>query len=251
MPTFQKVTEALKSIAEELDLPAVLPHQSFTVPFGLAPSTPPMVQPMAGLSYARYAKTGEIFKSIMCEPNSIKFSLRDYDGWNSTISELKDIFGRIIPAYIEESPAIQVISLVYANSFRANDPEEVVFNEIFREGSRFLPSFAFDSREAWHSHIGFFEPTKHGSRHLLNANADITLDGWPGEIIRGPSARLLILATEQFDLPGYPPLVIEKENFMGQIQDSLERIHALEKSVLRATLSDEYLALIGDLDRAK
>ena len=242
--TFAKIASLLKEVAAELDLPAPLNVQSFIFAIGNPPGPPP--SSMGGSGFQRFSTNGEVACSLVCDSNSITFTLREYDSWSAVLPVITDTFSRIGTAYLAEVPAIRMFSVQYVNEFRATNPKTSSAAEIFRKSSKWISPFSYESDQPWHCHVGQFIPTGGDYRHLMNVNCDISPNIMPGEDVALNYARVLILAACHYDLPDVGPLIVDVESLRLAIETNFNDSHSLEKMLLGEIISDEYLAIMGE-----
>lgn len=243
-PTFAKIVSVLKEVAADLDLPAPLNVQSFVFAIGNPAGPPP--SPMGGSGFQRFSSNGEVACSLVCDPNSIAFTLREYDRWMATLPVIAETFSRIGREYLAEVPAIRLFSVQYINEFRAVSPETSNTAELFRAQSKWIAPFSYESGEPWHCHVGQFIPSDGDHRYLVNVNCDISPNTLPGEDQARYYARVLILAARHYDIPGNGPLIVDVESLRSVIEENFNDTHSLEKRMLGEIISDEYLAIMGE-----
>lgn len=245
--TFSLVTEALRKLAEELDLPAPSPVQVFQ--FMIGPQGPaPSSTLGGGLGFQRFSKEGEVAESISCDANSITYVLRDYSLWEEVSPKLVRILTTLSACYIKEVPAIESIRLQYLNEFKSTSAEVKSAAELFREGSRWVAPLGYQVTEAWHCHVGVFVPHDANERRLVNVNCDISPTVDPTTNQSRILAKVLIMAGCFFNVPGGKPLIVPTDKLEGVLREKLDQAHKLEKDVLRDLVTDSYLDAIGAND---
>lgn len=246
LTTFEAVTEALKSVSgnDALNLPAPMNMQVFRFAFGNAP--PP---PAAGTGRQRFSENGEVACSIWCELEAVTFTLREYTGWNEVLPTLVTGLSPLLRAYAKQLPVVQSISVQYLNEFFAKADGTTSTAEIFRPDSRWLSPFAYESEEPWHCHVGQFISSEEDFRNLININFDISPNNQNENETGGIIAKVLLMASCNYDLPSKGPLLIKSEDLENQLKEALDSAHSLEKKLLREVISDNYLKIIGDKNR--
>ena len=240
--TFANVVPLMREVAETMNLPAPMNVQVFNLGPGMAS---PVAQ-ANGVGFQRFANNGEIACSLYCDQNSIAFTLREYDRWHNVLPMIIDAFSKIIPAYINEIPAVRIVNVQYLNEFRAKDEEFLNTSEIFRAGNKWISPFSFDSDEPWHCHVGQFINATEDYRNLININCDVSPSLNPLENVARNYVKVLILASCNYDLPDRGPLIVTSENIVDILADNFNSAHKLEKELLREIISDDYLAVMGD-----
>ncbi len=242
--TFAKVLAVLKPIADELELPAPVNIQTFNIAIGNPTVQPP--QALNGAGFQRFAKTGEVACALVCDSDSITYTLREYDRWKDVISVLVEKISQLAAIYVSEVPAVRNFLLQYVNEFRATTPYIQSADELFRSGNRWLAPLALKNDRPWHCHVGEFLDAADDYRNLVNLNFDVS----PQSAIQGEAprnyVRVLILAANQYDLPSKGALVTNADAIAGEIQRNFNAAHALEKRILNEIISDDYIAIMGD-----
>ena len=104
--TFTGVTERLRELSTELDLPSPAPVQIFEFTVGPQGASGSAGGPKSALGFQRFSKEGEIAESLSCEADSITYVLRDYTVWEEVAPKLESIFSKLASEYIKEVPAI-------------------------------------------------------------------------------------------------------------------------------------------------
>lgn len=170
--TFAKIVGELKQAAEELDLPAPVNTQSFTIAIGNP--TGPKPEPINSSGYQRFASNGEVACALQCDQESITFTLREYERWQQVLEVLKNQVARIARVYVSEVPAVRSFLVQYLNEFRATAPHVVLTDELFKPDSRWLASLGRGNDRPWHCHVGEFQDTDSNYRNLVNVNFDIS-----------------------------------------------------------------------------
>lgn len=242
--TFSMVLAALKPVAKNLDLPAPINIQTVNIAFGGPAGA--QSQPVSGAGFQRFATTGEIACALVCDANSITFTLREYERWHDILPLLTEQIGSIAAAYASEVPAIRSFLLQYQNEFRANSPHVWNTDELFKQDSRWLAPIAKSSEQPWHCHVGTFSEANGSFRSLVNVNFDVS----PHVFLAGEAprnyVRVLVLASNQYDVPTVGALVVSPDNIASEIERNFNLAHALEKKVLNEIMSDAYIAIMGE-----
>ena len=243
---FANVLVRLKEAADRLELPAPMNFQVLN--FAIGDPNIPMPPPIAmnGGGFQRFLPNGEIACSLRCDPDSIIFSLREYDRWHHVLPKIVETFAAIGEAYLSEIPAVRSFGVQYLNELRSKTAEHRDATELFKSESKWIASFASGSDEAWHCHVGQFLQTGENQRYLVNVNCDIAPNIGPGEQAAHNYVRVLILAVRNYDLPDFGPLMVDVENFASAIESNFNDAHSLEKCILGQVISDDYLAIMGE-----
>lgn len=244
--TFGKVTLELEKLAEEMRLP----RQIQSLPAHVTSEAPFLGAPLqAAISgYQRYSEDGEVAISLICDPQSITLSRRDYSRWHKVKPEMLTALSRLIEVYIREVPAISSIKVQYLHEFLANSDGVTTAAEIFRGDSRWLAPFHQEQAGSWHCHTGVYLPEEGDRRQLVNINCDVTdVQSHPQEPSR-LYVKALIMAGCFYNITGKRPLNVNSMTLPSSLEENFEASHVLEKSVLEQLVSDEYLAQMGVFD---
>jgi uncharacterized protein (TIGR04255 family) len=248
--TFSSVVSTLRTIAAELGLPASMPIQVFQFALGAAEGVTLPTPPPTGIGFQRFAPNGEVEASLLCDSDSIVFSLRDYVAWEEVRPTLIDTFAKLLEQYLLEVPAIKSIRLQYLNEFQARSPKTLSAAELFRSDSLWLAPFAYGSSDPWHCHIGQYLPVDESRRMLVNINCDVSRMKSARSDDAHTYAKVLIVAGCFYNVPGGSPLIVDTERLRDALFENLEGAHKLEKDMLRQIMSVPYLEAMGALDAA-
>lgn len=242
--TFAKVVGELNQVAKELDLPAPVNLHSVTIAIGN--SNGPKPEPINSTGFQRFASNGEVACALVCDAETITFTLRDYERWDKVLPVLTNQIARLAAIYATQVPAVRSFLVQYLNEFRAKGPHIMLTDELFKGESRWLAPIGRYNEHPWHCHVGEFQNADVNYRHLVNVNFDIS----PNTFTQGHPplnyAKLLILAANQYDLPNAGPLIVDVDNIAGEIERNFNTAHSLEKRLLNEIISDEYIALMGE-----
>lgn len=242
--TFSRVLDALKPIAEQLELPAPVNFQTVKIAIG-NPSGPPP-ETINGAGFQRFAKTGEVACALVCDADSITYTLREYERWRDVLSVLVEKLAPIAAIYASEVPAVRNFLLQYVNEFYAKAPHIQSSDELFKASSRWLAPLGLQNERPWHCHVGEFLDATDEYRNLVNVNFDVSPKVFAqGEVPRN-YVRILILTANHYDLPSKGALVTNADTISGDIERNFNAAHSLEKRILNEIISDEYIAIMGE-----
>lgn len=240
---FTRVSEKLRQIAAEFNLPASVPIQIFQ----LSASGQPAPQ-MAGIGYQRFAENGEVTMAILCDADSIIVTIRDYQGWQQTQQTLLRIFEHVLPEYMSEVPAAQSVRLQYVNEFRAINENTVDAADIYNAESQWIAPFVLSANEDWHCNVGRYIRFSEDRRDLVNVNSSAMRKAdEPGQKTR-LYVSTMIMAGCFYNIPNHSPLILDPAHLRDQLSDALNSAHSLEKQVLAETLAASYLEAVGAID---
>lgn len=238
---FAPVQAKLKTLAEKFDLPAPAPLNMFR--FGTPPGVP---LPAGPVSYQRFAKDGSVEAAVLCDDNTVTFTLKNYTRWNDIASTVRDIFVELAEVYLPTAVAISLVRLQYLNEFRAKDDGPTSASELFKPKSKWIAPFAEASDEFWHCHIGSFIPDNADMRHLINVNCNVLSAAFPPDNLERTYAKVLVLVGCYYDVG--KPLNDTGDKLSEKLETDLRLAHALERRTLAEVVSDPYLEIMGALN---
>lgn len=239
---FAPVSAALRLAAEKFDLPALAPLKVFRLG-----APPPGIEAPAGpISYQRFAKDGSVSAALLCDDDTITFTLREYTRWHEIADTLRDIFAELASVYLPQAAAIKVVKLQYLNEFRAKSPGTAPSSELFRGDSRWIAPFAKSIEDFWHCHVGAFVPAREDMRHLVNVNCDVMTAKFPPDNADRRYVKVLVLAGCNYDIGS--PLALTGAQLAKTLEEDLRAAHALERATLAEVISDPYLEVMGALN---
>jgi len=239
-----EVAAAIDRNAQTMELPAKLVVPTFKFELGGGGGGPSISPPSTSFGFQRFSPDGKIEARIAADSNSISYLSREYPGWDVVRTTLTDFFGSVGQAFYKRSQLIGGVLIQYANQFSSINVGYHEVSEIFREDSPWVSGISRASPDLWHSHVGQFIPDDH-CKKLVNVNVDVVLASTPDREGDFTEARVMIVAAKQFDVPGAKPLLLLPDEAPEQIAAHFDDIHALEKEVLRSTLSDQYLIKVN------
>lgn len=239
---FGPVRDALKGIADSYDLPALAPLNVFRV--GMPPVGGEL--PAAPISYQRFAKDGTVVAALICDDNTIAFTLREYTRWEDIEARIRDLFAEICDLYLPLAGSIRLLKLQYLNEFRAKKEAGSPPSEILKLNSKWIAPFVKENDEFWHCHIGAFIPGTQDVRHLVNVNCDFLKARFPAMQGQRNYLKALILAGCYYDIG--EPFIDTGSGLRARLEEGLRAAHALERKTLAEVISDPYLELMGALN---
>lgn len=240
--TFAAIRARAKKIADSLDLPA---EMQLSMPQFLGGIVPQQLVPQMGVVFQRFAKNGQVETELKCELSAISLTIRSYPGWQELRAFADATILELVPLYMSVLPAISGVSIQYDDKFDGGPANQAgAAGEIFRPGTPWVVIYDAKSTQQWHSTMGIFVPKTENCRELLNVN--VTVNDTPqagGESVR--YVGMTIVVSENFDVPGQPPLIVEQERAGQCVGDLMDVVHARQREILHEVLSDDYLSAIG------
>lgn len=160
-----------------------------------------------------------------------------YSGWDAhrarALALLEQYLSLALPL-----TNVRIVKLEYWDRFVFDGlPAEATYEELLRPNSPYLPGFPANTRELWHSHVGFFLPEP--SRRLINVNVDVidlieaSSDGHPmGDAALRRSVGLYTLAQDSLAQDASPATADEAIS-------TLDALHTILKETFSAVITAE------------
>ena len=234
-------------------------HEPSSTPMPVAPGRQPHIVPgglgplgqfgmLAGMPPIQFVVSGRTFQAlngaevreeVQLHRRRLAYSATIYNGWEAHRGRALMLLGpyldRVLPLV-----SVQIVQLEYWDRFVFDGPaSEAAFGELLREGSRYLPNFAFGVDQLWHSHVGHFMPASSGVRRLINVNVDVIdlLDAVPAGLPPGApalqrSAGVYTMAQDTLD-EGLSP------NDTAGMVSTLDELHTILKAVVGDVITAE------------
>ena len=122
---------------------------------------------LGGFAFDSLKPDGGIERAITLVGNQLSIMRADYESWDETWGEVRELFVWMLPVLLERSAAIG-FHLGYHDRF-VWDGEHAHFQPgmVFRRSSRWLAPNVFEAKDFWHSHHGFFEYRSQPCKHQL------------------------------------------------------------------------------------
>jgi uncharacterized protein (TIGR04255 family) len=141
-------------------------------PAGLSPQPQDISNVPSNRRIFRCESTAE---ELSLQPSQLMYITPRYISWKFFVERIY----LLLQHFIDESLnvlTLNSIKLEYWDRFVFDgEPKDVVYRELFRSNSRYIPAFSFEQSELWHSHIGYFVRFDPTVKRLINFNVD-TLD---------------------------------------------------------------------------
>jgi uncharacterized protein (TIGR04255 family) len=242
--TFAAVKAEAADQAKRIGLPTPLRQQIIQVAVGQPGQISP-IPTIEGTGFQSFAKDGELDTALLCEADSIVYTLHNYSRWEHVLPEIVQTFSALGKKYFVEVPALKAFSVQYINEFRSVGPGLSSTAELFRQPNKWIAPFHGKSRELWHCHVGEFQAVDSHSRYLVNVNVDVNLANTQDRDFQSTVVRVLILVSLNYDLPGQSPLAISAEELEQTLRQKFTQAHTLEKEIVRQVFADEYVEAMG------
>jgi uncharacterized protein (TIGR04255 family) len=166
-----------------------------------------------------------------------------YVRWQPFIGEFERLAIPIVRLF-RQVVSVSAVRLEYWDRFIwSPDWSDFNIRQLIQENSMYVaPAIPTKPRE-WHSHTGWFEPTRGGLRRLVNINIDVS------EFVRPsfqsqPSVGIYSSLTDQANIPGYAAM---SEDGLTEafVIDRLEDQHLALKEILGHIIVDEMATRIS------
>lgn len=224
---------------------------------GAAPPPVPGEMQLGGFIFDSLEPNGETERSITLVGNRFSVMRADYESWDRTWGEAREIFVLMLPVLLERSSVIG-FHLQYQDRF-VWDGERCRFRAemVFRKNSRWLAPNVFEAEDLWHSHHGFFEyPEEPHIHQLLNVlEAQISPLATPGsgsETEFATDVKLSHRIVHGIDRSGGRPVeartvgdIFGNEDGAGLLDIYMAEMHDRNKLILSQTINDEMCDRIG------
>ena len=226
-------------------------------PGGAAPPPAPGEMQLGGLIFDSLKPNGETERSITLVANRFSVMRADYESWDRTWGEAREIFVLMLPALLERSSVIG-FHLQYQDRFVWNG-EHCRFRAemVFRKHSRWLAPNVFEAEDLWHSHHGFFEdpeePHNHQLLNVLEAQlSPMAMSGSGSETEFAADVKLSHRAVHGVERTGGRPVeartvsdIFGSEDAAGLLDIYMAEMHDRNKLILSQTINDEMCDRIG------
>lgn len=171
---WNNVLSAARDAAFAADLSSEIPIHSMMFQIGSAvgESPVPVQNANAGFQFQRSQTPNLVGDQFVVEPNQIRFETYTYTRWAGFKANVQSLFEAVLPAYLSAVNVGQV-SLEYTDVFHWSGAGDADCSEIVDAQSPLIASAAMQPKGQWHSHSGWFDNQRRGSRRL--SNADITV----------------------------------------------------------------------------
>jgi uncharacterized protein (TIGR04255 family) len=193
---------------------------------------------VGGFALQRFQRNGNLDVEFVIDSSGLSFRTFVYDRWKSTLDSGVRYFEACIAFFLSSAP-VASISLSYVDKFLYNgDMKLPVAPLALKRGSPFVPDYLFDCTDYWHCHTGAFSRNDEQTKRLLNVNLDLieehTADG---------SRKVLAVRSIHTDIFGQESFlkldIMDENQTITFIDEHLNSLHDLHKSMLSRTLSEE------------
>ncbi len=130
---------------------------------------------LAGFTFDSLRANGQVERSITLNDTKLSITRGDYESWEKTWGEVRDIFKLMLPVLLQRSDVI-TFHLQYNDRFIWEGDRTAFRAEmIFRKGNQMLVPNIFEAHDLWHSYHGYFEYPDQPHKHQLLNVAEVQL----------------------------------------------------------------------------
>lgn len=160
----------------------------------------------------------------------------EYSRWNNVWKEIRTYFEAVVE--LIDVP-INAIGLQYTDLFTwKGAPEDLMLNEVFNQGSLYIPPHAFSLTTLWHSHHGYFVDNPDNPYRLLN---NVNLN-----VLDNGGVKSIQIVTSHKAILREPCWYKKDENhLMDLIDNTQSQLHAANKDILKDLLTEQVRQKIG------
>lgn len=206
---------------------------------------------LSGFTFDSLKADGQIMRSITLNENKLSIVRTDYDSWEKTWGEVREVLVLMLPVALERLD-VAAFQLQYHDRF-VWEGEQADFRAdiIFRRDSEFLAPNVFEVKDLWHSNHGYFEYPDQPHKHQLLTVSDVQVIP-PGraELDTGP----WLLADVKFNHRAFHGVeraggqgtgiksveeVLGAEGATGLIDSYMNEMHDRDKQLLARLINDE------------
>lgn len=213
--------------------PMMMPQSISVGPNGVVFGGQPLQ--VAGRTF-RSIRDSVVKEEVQIHKNRLVYATSVYDGWANFIPRFRSLSDQFLNKYLA-SLDIESAKLEYWDRFTfRGDMTAANFADLFRQNSRYVPTFGQDMHELWHSHIGFFSDPGSSAKRLMNLNVDVIdvaeVDSETGATHERRSVGIYSMARDTFD----------DTKSLETIQEALstmDEMHTILKDVLTNAITDQ------------
>lgn len=212
---------------------------------------------LAGITFDSLQADGQVERSITLKDAKLSITRGDYEGWDKTWGEVREIFELMLPVLLQRSDII-AFHLQYNDRFVWEGDRTAFRAEmLFRNGSQMLVPNIFETHDLWHSYHGYFEyPDQPHKHQLLNVaevqvipSENVGLDPDLGLVA---DIRLNHQTSHGVERAGgrAKPIKTVDEGLgtgggTGLIDTYMNEMHEMDKWLLARLINDDMCAKIG------
>ena len=212
---------------------------------------------LAGFTFDSLRADGQVERSITLNDTKLSITRGDYEGWEKTWGEVRDIFELMLPVLLQRSDVI-TFHLQYNDRFIWEGDRTAFRAEmIVRKGSQMLVPNIFEAHDLWHSYHGYFEyPDQPHKHQLLNVaevqvlpSENVGLDPDLGLVADIRLSHRTFHGVERAGGRAKPIKTVEEVlgtgSGTGLIDTYMDEMHQKDKWLLANLLNDDMCVKIG------
>lgn len=189
---------------------------------------------------------GVVVKELRVDRQSLVFRTLNYTRWDNVWAETRGYFSKLLPTL--ENTNIAAYSLAYLDKFVWEGSRQTCRPErLLKQHSRYISPASFDANDLWHCHSGRFISANNQTKRLEVVDVDC-VDEVDGTSINAEPTRVVRISTTLTDFlsqPGFPPVQLQANKSLEQLDIALTEQHNSLKQVFSAIVSDEIANLVG------
>jgi len=243
-PLADSVLMNIAAVHQQLEgsFPVIQKPQTVSITFGPeAASAGPTtnVDGMGGVHFLKPDPHGGpmgIERAIQVSKQNLVVLINKYTRWDSVWPEVSGWLNLLTPFILDGQP-ITGATLQYSDKLLwRGDPSKLPLNEILREGSKYLPANAFETKGLWHSHHGFIAELDTPIDYQRVDNVNVNLVPEP------PSLAIQLVTSHRGTLKN----PIWDTNKAGEtIASLMQSFHQRNKQIIKDLLTDQVCEKIG------
>jgi uncharacterized protein (TIGR04255 family) len=196
---------------------------------------------IGGVQFQRPGKFGQVGGMMVVSRSNVLVQVNDYTRWKPVLESAMGFFGVVLKPILEEK-SISAVALQYVDIFTWKDSiANLDYSKIFRLGNPYLSPNALALKSLWHSHHGFIVES---TVPVLNTR----LDNINVDIIENQGDRAVQILTSHRATMA-EPLRKASDNYLQTIESVENELHAVNKKMLQALLTDEVCRKIDLIDK--
>ena len=212
---------------------------------------------LLGFTFDSLRSDGAVERSISLEDRKLSIVRADYEGWDKTWGEAREIFKLMLPIIMERSD-VASLDLEFKDRFVFDGGRgEFKAEMVLRSENKFLVPNVFDVQDLWHSYHGFFDYKDQPHPHQLLNVIEVQL--LPADTVGSADQpglhldlRLSHRCVPGVDKPAASGVVLSQliellgdGGAAAQLNAYMSEMHDANKALLKGLINDDMCARIG------
>ncbi len=187
---------------------------------------------VVGITFSKITPSAKVLWSFTIQDNICVIRCESYTRWDEVYGQASIYIEKFLSRNFEDNH-LDTIGLEYLDQFKVNDNSIGWTYDLFRENSKYIPSYINDTDNYWHSHTGFFRNGLNGSNQILNRlNIDY--------IYEEAAYVINMLTQHHINLQGKLIKITSSE----EIKSVFDELHNINKEILCDLLAKNMLSQI-------